>query len=48
MDRKAIEGGNITRTVLCQLEDQIGADGAMFKNQKKADPLQHRPYGKFP
>lgn len=31
MDRKAIEGGNITRTVLCQLEDQIGADGAMFK-----------------
>ena len=28
---KAIEGGNITRTVLCQLEDQIGADGAMFK-----------------
>ena len=31
MDRKAIEGGNITRTVLCQLEDQIGADGAMFR-----------------
>ncbi len=31
MDRKAIEGGNITRTVLCQLEDQIGSDGAMFK-----------------
>ena len=30
-DNKAIEGGNITRTVLCQLEDQIGADGAMFK-----------------
>jgi hypothetical protein len=26
-----VEGGNITRTVLCQLEDQIGADGAMFK-----------------
>lgn len=31
MDKKAIEGGNITRTVLCQLEDQIGADGAIFK-----------------
>lgn len=31
MDKKAIEGGNITRTVLCQLEDQIGADGALFK-----------------
>ena len=31
MDKKAVEGGNITRTVLCQLEDQIGADGAMFK-----------------
>ena len=31
MDKKAVEGGNITRTVLCQLEDQIGSDGAMFK-----------------
>ncbi len=31
MDKRAIEGGNVTRTVLCQLEDQIGADGAMFK-----------------
>ncbi len=31
MDKKAVEGGNITRTVLCQLEDQIGADGAIFK-----------------
>ena len=31
MDKKAVEGGNITRTVLCQLEDQIGADGAMFR-----------------
>lgn len=31
MDKKAIEGGNITRTVLCQLDDQIGADGAIFK-----------------
>lgn len=31
MDKKAIEGGNITRTVLCQLEDQIGADGALFR-----------------
>lgn len=31
MDKKAIEGGNITRTVLCQLDDQIGADGALFK-----------------
>ena len=31
LDKRAIEGGNVTRTVLCQLEDQIGADGAMFK-----------------
>ena len=31
MDKRAIEGGNVTRTVLCQLEDHIGADGAMFK-----------------
>lgn len=31
MDKKAIEGGNITRTILCQLDDQIGADGAIFK-----------------
>lgn len=31
MDRRAIEGGNITRTVLCQLDDQLGADGAMFR-----------------
>ena len=31
MDKKAIEGGNITRTVLCQLDDQIGADGAIFR-----------------
>ena len=31
MDKRAIEGGNVTRTVLCQLEDQIGSDGALFK-----------------
>lgn len=31
MNKRAIEGGNVTRTVLCQLEDPIGADGAMFK-----------------
>ena len=31
MDKKAIEGGNITRTVLCPLEDQIGDDGTIFK-----------------
>lgn len=31
MDKKAIEGGNITRTVLCQLEDEMGSDGALFK-----------------
>lgn len=36
MDKKAIEGGNITRTVLCQLDDQIGADGAMFKPYTEA------------
>jgi len=31
MDRKAIEGGNITRCILCQLNDQLGSDGAIFK-----------------
>lgn len=30
-DKKAIEGGNITRTILCKLEDDLGADGAIFK-----------------
>ena len=31
MNKKAIEGGNITRTVLCPLDDDLGADGAIFK-----------------
>lgn len=30
-DKKAIEGGNITRTILCRLEDDLGEDGAIFK-----------------
>jgi hypothetical protein len=30
-DKKAIEGGNITRTILCKLEDELGEDGAIFK-----------------
>ena len=30
MNKKAIEGGNITRTVLCPLDDDLGADGAIF------------------
>jgi hypothetical protein len=29
-DKKAIEGGNITRTILCKLEDELGDDGALF------------------
>lgn len=29
-DKKAIEGGNITRTILCRLEDDLGEDGAIF------------------
>ena len=29
-DKKAIEGGNITRTILCKLEDDLGEDGAIF------------------
>ena len=29
-DKKAIEGGNITRTVLCKLADDIGEEGALF------------------
>ena len=31
MDKKAIEGGNITRCILCQLVDDLGADGVLFK-----------------
>lgn len=31
MDRKAIEGGNITRCIRCELTDNIGSDGAIFK-----------------
>jgi len=30
-DKKAIEGGNITRTILCRLDETIGEDGAIFK-----------------
>lgn len=30
-DKKAIEGGNITRTVLCKLSDELGEEGAKFK-----------------
>ncbi|MBR4460389.1 MAG: hypothetical protein IKS26_02665, partial [Paludibacteraceae bacterium] len=30
-DRKAIEGGNITRTILCRLDETLGEDGALFK-----------------
>ena len=29
-DKKAIEGGNITRTILCKIEDDLGEDGAIF------------------
>ena len=29
-DKKAIEGGNITRTILCLLDESLGEDGALF------------------
>lgn len=29
-DRKAIEGGNITRCIVCNLDETIGEDGAIF------------------
>lgn len=29
-DKKAIEGGNITRTILCRLDETLGEDGARF------------------
>ena len=29
-DKKAIEGGNITRTILCKIVDDLGEDGAIF------------------
>jgi len=31
MDNESIEGGNITRMIPCQLNDELGADGAIFK-----------------
>lgn len=31
MDRKAIEGGNITRCIRCELSDSLGSDGAIFR-----------------
>ena len=31
MDKKAIEGGNCSRQILCQLNDDLGADGAIFQ-----------------
>lgn len=30
-DKKAIEGGNITRTILCRIDDTLGEDGAIFR-----------------
>lgn len=29
-DKKAIEGGNITRTILCRLDETLGEDGALY------------------
>lgn len=31
MDKESIEGGNVTRTILCQIEDGIGAQAAVFR-----------------
>ena len=31
MDKKAIEGGNITRCIPCSLDDAMGSDGAIFQ-----------------
>ncbi len=31
MDSESIEGGNVTRTILCQLNDELGAEGAIFR-----------------
>jgi len=30
-DKKAVEGGNITRTIICTLEEDLGDDGAIFR-----------------
>lgn len=30
IDRKAIEGGNCSRQILCRIDDEIGSDGARF------------------
>lgn len=31
MDKESIEGGNISRCIRCCLDDELGADGAIFK-----------------
>lgn len=38
-DKKAIEGGNITRCILCPLDESIGEDGAIFTPYT---PQQHK------
>ena len=46
MDSTSIEGGNVTRTILCQLNDELGSDGAIFRpytpeqRQQMADTLK--------
>ena len=46
-DKKAIEGGNVTRCLLCPLEDDLGQEGAIFipyspEQKRKIDNmLQH-------
>ena len=39
-DKKAIEGGNITRTILCRLDEHLGEDGALFMPYSSEQKLQ--------
>jgi hypothetical protein len=46
-DKKAIEGGNVTRCLLCPLEDDLGQEGAIFlpyttEQQKRIDHMLNR------
>lgn len=35
MDKKAIEGGNCTRQIICHIGDELGSEGALFKPYDK-------------
>ena len=39
MDRANIEGGNVTRTILCPLDDEMGSEGIIYHNLSQKDEV---------